>query len=258
MAMMDREDRNTECRILGTRVDPTSFSHATQAVLQMVERAGQGYVCAANVHMIMEGYDSPDFQAMVNGADLVTPDGMPLVWMLKAHGFSDQRRVYGPELMLRVCEAAANAGLPIGLLGSTDEVLDKLKRNLQLRFGELEIAYMCSPPFRTLSPKEVDSIADDIYESGVKILFVGLGCPKQEIWMAKNKGKIPAVMLGVGAAFDFHAGTLPKAPRAFQQLGLEWLFRLAVEPRRLWRRYLFNNPKFVALAANELIRSQFR
>ncbi len=250
-------DGNTGCRILGTRVDPTSLSRATRDVLQMVEGADYGYVCAANVHMVMEGYDVPDFQVMVNGADLVTPDGIPLVWMLKACGFEGQQRVYGPELMLHVCEAAANAGLPVGLLGSTEEVLAKLKGNLQQRFRKLQIAYAYAPPFHSLSPQEVDSIAHHVQESGAKILFVGLGCPKQETWMAQNKGKIPAVMLGVGAAFDFHAGTLPKAPRIFQQLGLEWLFRLSVEPTRLWKRYLFNNPRFVVVAAKELIKSRF-
>jgi N-acetylglucosaminyldiphosphoundecaprenol N-acetyl-beta-D-mannosaminyltransferase len=224
----------------------------------MVENARQGYVCAANVHMIMEGYDSPEFCALVNGADLVTPDGMPLVWMLKGLGFSDQKRVYGPELMLHVCGAAAKEGIPVGLFGSTEDVLAKLKRNLQTRFGELHIAYAHSPPFRALSPEEIDSTARDIKESGTKILFVGLGCPKQEVWMAKNKEKVQAVMLGVGAAFDFHAGTLPKAPRVLQQLGLEWLFRWFVEPKRLWQRYLFNNPRFVALAATEFIKKKVR
>jgi N-acetylglucosaminyldiphosphoundecaprenol N-acetyl-beta-D-mannosaminyltransferase len=247
----------TDCRILGTRVDPTSLSNATRVVLQMAENARHGYVCAANVHMIMEGYESPEFQDMVNGADIVTPDGMPLVWLLKGFGFSGQQRVYGPDLMLCVCEAAEKAGISIGLLGSTEEVMDKLKRNLELRYRDLRIAYMYSPPFRALSSEEIDLIAHDVRDSGAKILFVGLGCPKQEIWMAKNKGKVPAVMLGVGAAFDFHAGTLPNASRVLKQLGLEWLFRLSMEPKRLWKRYVFNNPRFIALSVRELISRKF-
>jgi N-acetylglucosaminyldiphosphoundecaprenol N-acetyl-beta-D-mannosaminyltransferase len=247
----------TDCRILGTRVDPTSLSQATRVVLQMAENARQGYICAANVHMIMEGYDSPEFQGMVNGADIVTPDGMPLVWMLKGFGFTGQQRVYGPDLLLCVCEAAEKAGIPIGLLGSKVAVLDKLKRNLELRYRDLRIAYMYAPPFRTLSSAEIDLIAHDVQDSGTKILFVGLGCPKQERWMARNKEKMPAVMLGVGAAFDFHAGTLPNAPRILKQLGLEWLFRLSMEPKRLWKRYVFNNPRFVVLSVRELISRKF-
>jgi N-acetylglucosaminyldiphosphoundecaprenol N-acetyl-beta-D-mannosaminyltransferase len=226
-------------------------------VLQMAENARQGYICAANVHMIMEGYDSPEFQGMVNGADIVTPDGMPLVWMLKGFGFTGQQRVYGPDLLLCVCEAAEKAGISIGMLGSTVAVLDKLKRNLELRYRDLRIAYMHAPPFRTLSSAEIDLIAHDVQDSGTKILFVGLGCPKQERWMARNKEKMPAVMLGVGAAFDFHAGTLPNAPRILKQLGLEWLFRLSMEPKRLWKRYVFNNPRFVALSVRELISRKF-
>ncbi|MCP4196069.1 MAG: WecB/TagA/CpsF family glycosyltransferase [Proteobacteria bacterium] len=250
-------DRNADCRILGTRVDPTSLSQATRVVLQMVENARYGYVCAANVHMIMEGYDSPEFQDMVNGADIVTPDGMPLVWMLKGFGFTKQQRVYGPDLMLHVCAAAEKAGIPVGFLGSAEDVLDKLKSNLELRYGDLRIVYMYSPPFRPLSSEEVGSIAREVKNSGAQILFIGLGCPKQEIWMAKNKGKVPAVMLGVGAAFDFHAGTLPNASQVLKKLGLEWLFRLSMEPKRLWKRYVFNNPRFVALSVSELIKRKF-
>ena len=242
--------------ILGTRVDPTSYSRAVEQVLEMAQEECPGYICAANVHMIMEGYDSPEFREMVNGADLVTPDGMPLVWALKGLGHTDQKRVYGPTLMLRVCEAAGKAGVPVGCLGSTESVLQKLKQTLKMRFPSLQITYMHAPPFRPLSSVEVDTIANDIREAGAKIVFVGFGCPKQERWMAGHKGKLKTVMVVVGAAFDFHAGEVRQSPNWMQKLGLEWLFRLSREPKRLWRRYFYNNPRYVVLIIRELIREK--
>jgi bacterial polymer biosynthesis proteins, WecB/TagA/CpsF family len=203
------------------------------------------YVCIANVHVVMEAYDSPAFQSQVNAADLVTPDGMPLVWALRRQGYANQSRVYGPDLMMAVLATAAKEDVPVGLLGGKPEVLNELANRLQTQFPALTIVYRSSPPFRPLDANEDAEIVADINRSGARILFVGLGCPRQEMWMAEHAGKVQSVMLGVGAAFDFHAGTIRQAPGWMQSIGLEWAFRLSQEPRRLWRRYLYHNPRFV-------------
>ncbi len=203
--------------------------------------------------MVMEAYDDRAYRDLVNAADLVTPDGMPLVWMLRALGVCGQGRVYGPDLMIHVCQAASEQGVPVGFYGGHPETLPLLTTNLRARFPALHVAYAYSPPFRPLTEEEDAGVVEAINRSGARILFVGLGCPKQELWMAAHLGRIRAVMLGVGAAFDFHAGRVRQAPRWMQYAGLEWLFRLAMEPRRLWRRYARHNPRFVALALAQLL-----
>lgn len=195
----------------------------------------------------MESYDCSDYRRAVNAADLVTPDGMPMVWALRGLGQKGQRRVYGPDLMLEVLGAASRAEVPVGFFGGRPEVLDRMLAVVRGRFPGLDVAYAESPPFRPPTGPERRATIDAINASGTRILFIGLGCPKQERWMAEHRGRINAVMLGVGAAFDFHAGTTPQAPRWMRNAGLEWLFRLSVEPRRLWRRYLKHNPRFLAL-----------
>jgi N-acetylglucosaminyldiphosphoundecaprenol N-acetyl-beta-D-mannosaminyltransferase len=170
---------------------------------------------------------------------------MPLVWALRRNGHPDQTRVYGPDLMLTVIEAAAREHVAIGLLGGKPQVLDELMKRLAAKFPALDIVYHFSPPFRPLDHTEDARIIDDINQSGARILFVGLGCPRQEMWMAEHAGKVRAVMLGVGAAFDFHAGAVRQAPGWMQRTGLEWAFRFSQEPARLWRRYLYHNPRFM-------------
>jgi N-acetylglucosaminyldiphosphoundecaprenol N-acetyl-beta-D-mannosaminyltransferase len=157
--------------------------------------------------------------------------------------------VYGPDLTLAICSLAARRGVTVAFVGGTEHTLILLERELQRRFPRLQISLVQSPPFRATSPPEDAELVRRIATSGAGIVFVGLGCPKQERWMAEHKGRVPAVMVGVGAAFDFLAGTKPQAPRWMMRWGLEWLFRLSAEPRRLWRRYLYNNPRFVALFA---------
>jgi N-acetylglucosaminyldiphosphoundecaprenol N-acetyl-beta-D-mannosaminyltransferase len=239
-------------RILGMRVDPTSYEEATEKVLAWAAAGESRYVCVANVHMVMEAHDDPSFRALVNAADLVTPDGMPLVWMLRKLGYPHQERVCGPELTSRVCAEAARRGVPVGFYGGHPEALEALVRNFSARFPGLRVVYAYSPPFRPLTPEEDEMVTEEINASGARILFVGLGCPKQEWWMAEHKGRVRAVMLGVGAAFDFHAGRVRQAPVWMQRAGLEWLFRLVQEPRRLWRRYLKHNPRFLLLAFLQL------
>ncbi|AFY93873.1 WecB/TagA/CpsF family glycosyltransferase [Chamaesiphon minutus] len=241
--------------IIGMRVDATSYEDATERIIKWAQFRAAKRVCAANVHMAMETYDDPKFAEVVNYADLVTPDGMPLVWGLRALGIKDATRVCGPSLTLMVCEAAARHKLPIALYGGTPESLVDLTSFLLDRFPEIEIACQISPPFRELTPAEDTAYTEQIVASGARILFVGIGCPRQEIWMARHQDRIPAVMLGVGAAFNFYSGRVKHAPLWMQKIGLEWFFRLLMEPRRLWKRYLKQNPRFIFLFLQQLILS---
>ncbi len=243
--------------VIQMRVDATSYTDATRRILDWAWRQESRYVCVANVHMAMEVHDNPQFAKIVNQADLVTPDGMPLVWALRWLGVRYAERVYGPTLTLRVCEAAAQQGIPIGLYGGTQQSLTDFSYFLKSRFPGIEIACQISPPFRALSPIESAAYQQQIVDSGARILFVGIGCPKQEYWMAAHTSQIPAVMLGVGAAFDFHSGRVKQAPSWMQTSGLEWLFRLSQEPQRLWRRYVYHNPRFIALLLYQLL-SEFK
>jgi N-acetylglucosaminyldiphosphoundecaprenol N-acetyl-beta-D-mannosaminyltransferase len=241
--------------ILGARVDGTSYADATERILRWAARGESRYVCCANVHVIMEAHDSARFAEVLRNAALVTPDGMPLVWFARALGLA-QERVYGPDLMLHVCDAAARAGVAIGLLGGSEDTLEALTERLSERFPGLRVAYRHAPPFRPLTAEEDARIVADCARAELRLLFVGLGCPKQELWMAEHAGKIQAVMLGVGAAFAFHAGKVEQAPNWMQAHGLEWLFRLSREPRRLAGRYLRHNPRFVARALPALLRQR--
>lgn len=213
-------------------------------------------VYAANVHMLMEAYDHPDFRKIVNSADLVTPDGMPLVWVLRKKGFPRQQRVYGPTLMLEVLQKAAQENIAVGFLGDTEAVLQKLSEKMLEKFPGLHIAVKLSPPFTPLSVEEDKVLCSQVNAAGARILFVALGCPKQERWIAAHLGRIDAVMIGVGAAFAFHAGVVRQAPAWMQKIGLEWLYRFSQEPGRLWKRYLVNNPRFAILATLELLRER--
>lgn len=239
--------------ILGTRVDGTTYDDAAARIVEWARAGESRYVCACNVHMVMEAHDVEDFRRVVNAADLVTPDGMPLVWVLRRLGLKSQTRVYGPDLTLAVCAAAAKVGIPVGLYGGTQEVLDELQTIYRDRFPGLHIAYAYAPPFRAATREEDEAVAQAINASGARILFVGLGCPKQELWVAAHHDRVAAVMLAVGAAFDFHSGRIDQAPRWMQRSGLEWVFRLLVDPRRLWRRYFKNNPRFLWLVAWQLL-----
>jgi len=243
-------------RILGVRVDATSYAEATERVLAWAGRGDSRYVCCAAVNNIMEARRSPDYRVVMDQADLVTSDGMPLVWMLRGLGARSATRVYGPDLMRLLLKAAGHAGIPVGFYGGTDALLVHLAALVQYRFPGLQVAYAEAPPFRTPTPEEDRRTTQAIRDAGVRILFVGLGSPKQDRWMHAHKDRVPAVMLGVGAAFDFLAGAKPQAPPWMQSSGLEWVFRVATEPRRLWRRYLTQNPKFVFLALAQLLRTR--
>ena len=198
----------------------------------------------------MTSRQDPEVRRILNEAAIATPDGMPVVWAMRSFGAADQQRVYGPTLMLEMCRDAAAQGHKIFLYGSSPECLEKLQANLRKKFPSIDIVDAYSPPFRPLTPEEDAEIVERIQASGAEIVFVGISTPKQEKWMAAHVDSLPGtVMVGVGAAFDFHADLLRQAPAWMQRNGLEWLFRLVVEPKRLWRRYVLETPRFLPLWA---------
>jgi N-acetylglucosaminyldiphosphoundecaprenol N-acetyl-beta-D-mannosaminyltransferase len=198
----------------------------------------------------MTAQDDAEVGEFLSGADIVAPDGMPVVWALRSFGFKGQQRVYGPTAMSRLCADAARWGHRIFLYGGTEESLCELRRRLTERFPGLRIAGSYAPPFRPLTGEEDRSVIARIEECGADLVFVGISTPKQDRWMYEHRDRLPGVVLaGVGAAFDFHAGRVPQAPGWIQSHGLEWLFRLLMEPARLWRRYLLVTPRFLPLWA---------
>jgi N-acetylglucosaminyldiphosphoundecaprenol N-acetyl-beta-D-mannosaminyltransferase len=243
-------------RLIGVRVDSSTVSDATARILSWACEGRSRYICFGTVSALIECTDSTAYRNVLEQADLVTSDGMPLVWLLRALGAPGAGRVYGPDLVPLVLDGAARAGLPVGFYGGTETALARLTSFASERFPGLQIAYAASPPFRPATPAEDANTVSQIQEARVRILFVGLGSPKQDFWMHAHAGRIDAVMLGVGAAFDFLAGTKPQAPRWMQRSGLEWLFRLSTEPKRLWRRYLQNNPRFIVLVLAQLLRTR--
>jgi N-acetylglucosaminyldiphosphoundecaprenol N-acetyl-beta-D-mannosaminyltransferase len=231
---------------------PVSLVSYADVVRYIKQSSKPQIIFAANVHMLMEAHDDANFGAVLARADILTPDGMPLVWLMRLKGVPGQTRVYGPTLMLHVLAMAEQAGLAVGFYGGSERTLQALQARLYRDYPKLQVAYAYSPPFRALSEQEDARVCAEIVESGARILFVGLGCPKQEFWMHAHRAQLPLVMLGVGAAFDFYAGIKPQAPLWLQRLGLEWLFRLLSEPKRLARRYLYHNPRFVFFALLDL------
>ncbi|MEM8868317.1 MAG: WecB/TagA/CpsF family glycosyltransferase, partial [Verrucomicrobiota bacterium] len=208
--------------VIGQRLDATSYQDATARVIDWAKKAESRYVCVTNVHVVMEGYDSAEYRKIINDADLVTPDGVPLVWSLRALGVQSATRVYGPDLTLHICEAAARAGVKIGLYGGTEESLNDFVAILKERFPRIDVPCAISPPFRPLNQEEDADYTKQIIDSGAQVLFVGIGCPKQELWMAAHKDRLSLPMLGVGAAFDFHSGRVKQSPAWMQKLALEW------------------------------------
>lgn len=237
-------------------VDVSSLSHATEKISNWVISRRGGYVCVSNVHMCMEVFDNKGYAEIVNGSDLTLSDGKPISWAQRALGHKNAQQVRGEDITLALCKEAEDKGLSVGFFGATEALLEQITLILAERFPKLDIDYTCAPPFRLVTDEEDEKYVAAINASGVSILFVGLGCPKQEIWMAGHKDRINCVMLGVGAAFDFIAGNKRNAPRWMQRVGLEWLFRLISEPRRLWKRYLKHNPRFVWYFGLQLLKSK--
>ena len=234
--------------ILGVGVSAVNMATAVAKIQDWIRGGESHYVCVVPVHSIMDCVRDAELRRIVNRSAMSTPDGMPVVWLCRMKGFRDVRRVYGPDLMLEVCRVSEKAGYRHYFLGGEEGVPEQLARNLKIRFPLLQVAGSYSPPFRELTPAETDEMIARVNQNRPDILWVGLGSPKQEQWMASNVESLGVpVTIGVGAAFDFHAGKKKQAPRWMQRSGLEWLFRLASEPRRLWKRYLKANPTFVVL-----------
>jgi N-acetylglucosaminyldiphosphoundecaprenol N-acetyl-beta-D-mannosaminyltransferase len=232
--------------VLGVGVSAIDMDRAVAEVTRWIKEREQHYVCITGVHGVMESQRDPELLAIHNGSGLTTPDGMPLVWAGRWAGVAHMRRVYGPDLMLALCALAAERGWSCYFYGAAEGVPELLAERLAARFPGLKVAGMMSPPFRPLTPEEDAAVVERINAAAPDLLWVGLSTPKQERWMAAHVGRLAVpVLVGVGAAFDIHAGLLPQAPRWMQTSGLEWLYRLFREPRRLWRRYLRNNPRFI-------------
>jgi N-acetylglucosaminyldiphosphoundecaprenol N-acetyl-beta-D-mannosaminyltransferase len=248
-----RDARRT-LSVIGAPIDVVDAATALQRIRDWADRREGRYVCICNVHSVVTASKDPAFMRAIQGADMATPDGAPVAWMLRRLGAKTQPRVSGPDLMWDYCALAADCGQSIFLLGSTPETLDLLQARLLRQWPALRIAGALSPPFRTLRQQEQQTIVDQINASGAGTVWVGLGCPKQELWMAAHRDRLRAVAIGVGAAFDFHAGVMTRAPRWMQRSGLEWTYRLALEPRRLARRYLETNTAFVVGALRQLLR----
>ena len=235
----------TSAPVLDVRFDALSTAAAARRCLAWAEGGEARAVCLSNAHGVVEALDDPAFAAALARADLNLPDGMSIVRALRADGVAQEDRVYGPDLTLEVCRLAAGAGVPVAFYGSTEGTLAALRERLPRAVPGLRVAETISPPFRPLTDDEDEAFVRRLRASGARIVFVGLGCPRQERWCAEHAGRVGAVCLAVGAAFDFHAGTLRQAPGWVQRAGLEWAFRLAVEPKRLWWRYARVVPRFL-------------
>ncbi|MGG7577593.1 WecB/TagA/CpsF family glycosyltransferase [Rhizobium sp. Nf11,1] len=249
-SVLKQKDSLEWTNVLGVRISAVNLKSATGFIQKGIEDGRREYVCVRDAHGVVRCQDDPELRSIHNRAFLVTPDGMPLVWALKRAGHVDSDRVYGPDLMLSVFEAGTSKGIRHFLYGATPETLQHLQAQLLAKFPEAEIAGSYAPPFHKLSPQEEADIANRLNRSGADIIWVGLSSPKQELWMARMRDRLDASMLiGVGAAFDFHAGLKRQAPRFIQRSGFEWAFRLLCEPRRLWRRYALVVPTFISLTA---------
>jgi len=234
--------------VVGILIDAVDYEHAVHVILQAARDRRAAAVSALAVHGLMTGVLDHEQKFRLNRFDLLVPDGQPVRWALNwlyRTGLSD--RVYGPNLTHRLCECAAKEGLPIYFYGSTPEILAALRRSLENEYPGIAIAGMEPSKFRCLTPLEKQELTARISSSGASLLFVGLGCPRQEVFAYEFRTALDMPVLAVGAAFPFLAGVSPQAPRWMQDRGLEWLFRLASEPRRLWRRYLYLNPAYAVL-----------
>ena len=252
--MYSMREISKSVNVLGVFVSAISMFDALTEIQRVISQRKFSYCTVTGVHGVMESQRDPALKLIHNNAALVTPDGMPLVWLGRLHGHKHVERVYGPDLLLAACQHGLEKGWRHYFYGGAEGVPELLAQKLCARFPGLQVAGTYSPPFRQLSNQEEVEILQLINDAHPDILWVGLGAPKQEYWMAAHLGKVSApVMIGVGAAFDFHAVVKKQAPRWMQRSGLEWLYRLLSEPRRLWKRYLVNNPLFVILVLAQLL-----
>ena len=231
--------------MLGVGLSVLNLKLALAAIGNALEKKSKGYICVTGVHGVMEAQEDSKFRDILNRSFLNTPDGMPMVWAGKLAGHSQMDRVYGPDLMLMVCEYTRDHGYSHFLYGGGDGVAEELKQKLEAKFPGIQIVGTYTPPFRPLNTQEEEALAGEVRAKRPDIIWVGLSTPKQEKFMSQYLPRLDTtLMFGVGAAFDFHAGRIRQAPRWMQRSGLEWFFRLCCEPRRLWKRYFRNNPRF--------------
>ncbi len=251
----EKQVKSSRANVLGVGVSALNLDSAVEIVERALEQKTRGYVCVTGVHGVSEAQKDPAFRAILNHSFLTTPDGMPTVWMGRWQGFRDMDRVYGPDLMLRLCELTQTRPFTHFLYGGAPGVADELKQKLEQRFPGIKIVGTYTPPFRPLSAEEEQALIGQVKAAKPDLFWVGLSTPKQEKFMAQYWNKLDATLFfGVGAAFDFHAGRIAQAPRWMQRSGLEWLFRLGADPGRLWKRYLKNNPLFIARAFCQVTR----
>lgn len=239
-------------KVLGVHIDALDWGDVIYRIEDWAARGESRSVAICNVHSVVTANRDPHFFNVLAGCDLATPDGAPIAWMLRRAGYKGQQRINGPDLMLKMCERAASSGLKIFLYGGSETCMQTLLTRLNKQYPTLNVAGY-SPPYRALNSAEIAQDIQRINDFGSQIVFVGLGCPKQEQWMLEHREQLPAVTIGVGAAFDYHAGVIRRAPVWMQERGLEWLHRLLSEPKRLWRRYLVTNSYFILMAARQII-----
>lgn len=238
--------KNPYVYVLNSKVTALNFNDTVLKIEEWINKGEkQKYVSVCNTHSLVTASKDEKFNQVLASSEICTPDGMPLVWALRACGYKNQDRVDGPNLMLKLCEKAQKNSYKIFLYGGTKEVLELLNKHLKKVYPNIEVVGSYSPPFRSLTEVEKQIIQDHINASNADIVFVSLGCPKQEIWMHDNTKSINSILIGVGAAFNFIIGDIKRPPIIFQKLGLEWFFRLVAEPKRLWKRYLYNNTLYI-------------
>ena len=242
--------------VIGLPVTALPFESQMTLILEWAKLRLSKAVCIANVHMLVEAYRDTDFASVLQAADMVTPDGMPLVWMLKLLGSPKQDRVAGLDVLQALYDRATTAGVQVFFLGSQSMILDRMRERLSREFPDLQIAGMEPLPFRPMTEAEDEALVQMLNQSGAGIIFVSLGCPKQELWMAKHKHRVNAVMIGLGGAFPVYAGIHKRAPKLVRSSGCEWLYRLLQEPKRLWGRYSSTIPIFIWLACKQLLLDQ--
>lgn len=252
--MPENRNKIDRVNILGVSVSAINMPMAVDTILGWIKRRERNYVTVTGVHGVIESQLDPNLLTIHNKAGLVTPDGMPLVWLARKWGNKNVDRVYGPDLMLEICNKSIAKGYRHYLYGGKEGVPELLRKKLEIKFPGIKVVGTLSPPFRDLTEEENCHIIDEINNSNTDIVWIGLSTPKQEKWMADHIDKLQAsVLIGVGAAFDFHAGLVRQAPKWVQRSGLEWLFRTMMEPRRLWRRYLRNNSLFIYLMLQQVL-----
>jgi len=244
--------------VVGFPVTALPFQAQIELILQWANQRFSKVICVANVHMLMEAHSNPAFGSILANADMVTPDGMPIVWLMKIMGDRDQDRVAGMDILMALCHQMSFQQTSIFFVGSEPSILNKIRQRLHQEFPKLKIAGMEPLPFRPLTLEEDEAIVQKINASGAGVILVSLGCPKQEIWMSQHQGKVRAVMIGLGGAFPVYAGVHKWAPLWIRQTGFEWLYRLIQEPQRLWRRYFVTIPPFIYLAVKQVLVSQVR